>query len=318
MEIGGTSVRAGRQGEIELPVAKLVTGSPLSMPVLVLHGASDGPTIWINAAIHGDELNGTEIIRRVISEINPRELSGTILAVPVVNLPGFMASSRYLPDRRDLNRLFPGSARGSLGGRIARLFMTEIVARCSVGIDFHTGSDHRTNVPQIRADLDDPQTFELATAFGAPVIMHAATRDGSLRQAGADAGATVLLYEAGEAWRFDEDAIETGVRGTRNVLSALGMIAPIKTRRRAKGTNKPITCRGSKWVRARRSGIALLWVKPAEQVTKGQTIGQIHDTFGRRLSQVKATTAGVVVGLNLDPIVNQGDAMVHIAQPDSP
>jgi predicted deacylase len=317
MEIGGTSVRAGRRGEIELPVAKLVTGSPLSMPVLVLHGASDGPTIWINGAIHGDELNGTEIIRRVIAEIDPKTLSGTILAVPVVNLPGFVAGSRYLPDRRDLNRLFPGSARGSLGSRIARIFMTEIVARSSVGIDFHTGSGHRTNVPQIRADLDDPETLDLASAFGAPVMMHAATRDGSLRQAGAEAGATVLLYEAGEAWRLDDEAIETGVAGTRNVLRALGMIKAPRTKGRAKARKKPITCRGSKWIRARRSGIALVLVKPGDKVAKGQTIGQIHDTFGRRLSQDKATTAGIVVGLNLDPIVNQGDALVHIAQPES-
>jgi predicted deacylase len=224
--IGAVSVPPGRRVETELPVARMITGSPLSIPVLVLHGNTKGPTVWISAAIHGDEINGVEIIRRVLGLLNPRRLAGTVLAVPVVNIPGFMNGDRYLPDRRDLNRSFPGSSRGSLASRIAHLFTEEITSRCQVGIDLHTGSDHRTNLPQIRADLEDPTTRKLAMAFAPPVMMHASTRDGSLRRSGADLGVSVLLYEGGEAWRFDEGSIQTGVSGVMRVLAELSMIAP--------------------------------------------------------------------------------------------
>lgn len=308
-EIGGLSVRPGAKGTVELPIARLATGSPVSLPVLVVHGRHDGPTVWIDAAIHGDEVNGVEIIRRVLEQLDPKVLRGTVLAVPVVNALGFLNGSRYLPDRRDLNRSFPGSTRGSLAGRIAHLFLKEIVKRCSVGIDLHTGSDHRTNLPQIRANLDDPETRRLAHAFAPAAMVHSATRDGSLRQAGTDAGATVLLYEAGEAWRFGETPIRVGVSGVLRVFAALDMIDDSE----APDAHEPMVCRGSTWSRAGKSGIASLWIDLGDQVNKGQTIGRVHDSFGRRLGQVKAKADGIVVGLNLDPIVNQGDALVHIA-----
>lgn len=311
-EIGGLSVRPGAKGTVELPIARLATGSPVSLPVLVVHGRHDGPTVWIDAALHGDEVNGVEIIRRVLEQLDPKVLRGTVLAVPVVNALGFLNGSRYLPDRRDLNRSFPGSTRGSLAGRIAHLFLKEIVERCSVGIDLHTGSDHRTNLPQIRANLDDLETRRLAHAFAPPAMVHAATRDGSLRQAGTDAGATVLLYEAGEAWRFGETPIRVGVSGVLRVFAALDMIDDSE----APDAHEPMVCRGSTWSRAGKSGIASLWIELGDQVTKGQTIGRVHDSFGRRLGQVKAKADGIVVGLNLDPIVNQGDALVHIAFPE--
>ena len=319
--IGAASVAPGKRLETELPVARLITGSPLSMPVQVLHGSSPGPTVWLNAAIHGDELNGVEIIRRVLALLDPRRLAGTVLAVPVVNIPGFMNGDRYLPDRRDLNRSFPGSHRGSLASRIAKLFTDEIVARCEVGIDLHTGSDHRTNLPQVRADLDDPTTADLAEAFGPPVLMHASTRDGSLRQVGAEAGVSVLLYEGGEAWRFDEHSIRTGVTGIMRVLAKLDMV-PDDIRDHlgadeagAGDGEAPIVSRRSRWVRARRTGLAQLQVSLGDRVDRGEVLGRIHDTFGHRLSRIMAPTTGLVVGLNLDPMVNQGDAVVHIAEP---
>ncbi len=317
--IGPSTVSAGRKLETELPVARMITGSPLSIPVKVLHGARPGPTVWLNAAIHGDELNGVEIIRRVLALLDPRRLSGTLVAVPVVNVPGFMNGSRYLPDRRDLNRSFPGSHRGSLASRIAKLFTDEIVARCEVGIDLHTGSDHRTNLPQVRADLDDEATADLARAFAPPVLMHASTRDGSLRQVAADLGVSVLLYEAGEAWRFDERSIRTGVSGIVRVLDQLDMVPDDirdhlrRDEARADGRG-PIESRRSRWVRARRTGLAQLQVELGDHVERGEMLGRIHDTFGHRLSRIMAPTSGTVVGLNLDPVVNQGDAVAHIAE----
>lgn len=309
--IGGLTVKPGSRGTVELPIAQLATGAPVALPVIVVHGRSDGPTVWIDAALHGDEVNGIEIIRRVLEQLDAKVLKGTVLAVPVVNAHGFLNGSRYLPDRRDLNRSFPGSTRGSLAGRIAHLFLNEIVERCSVGIDLHTGSDHRTNLPQIRANLDDAETLRLAQAFAAPAMVHSATRDGSLRQAGTDAGATVLLYEAGEAWRFGETPIRVGTSGVLRVLAALDMIEDSE----APDAHEPIMCRGSTWSRAGKSGIASLWIDLGDQVTKGQLVGRVHDSFGHRLGKITARADGIVVGLNLDPIVNQGDALVHIAFP---
>ena len=182
-EIGPVRIRPGTTRSVALPITRLVTGAEVDLPVRVVHGREDGPTIWINAAIHGDEAVGVEVIRQVIANLNPKTFRGTLIAIPIVNVLGFMAGDRYLPDRRDLNRSFPGSARGSLASRIAHRMMTEVVAKCEVGIDLHTGSDRRSNLPQIRADLDDPGTRDLAAAFGAPVMLHARIRDGSLRHA---------------------------------------------------------------------------------------------------------------------------------------
>lgn len=306
--MGPVRVRAGATKDVEIPITRLVTGADVSLPVRVVHGRDNGPVVWVNAAIHGDEVVGVEVIRRVLASLDPKSLRGTLLAVPVVNVLGFMAGDRYLPDRRDLNRSFPGSARGSLASRIAHLFMAEVVAKCEVGIDLHTGSDRRTNLPQVRADLDDERTRELAEAFGAPVMLHARIRDGSLRQAARDKGATVLLYEGGEAWRFDEFAIESGTAGVRRVLAALDMIdAP-------EPADLPsVECRQSGWVRARGTGVLHLEVSLGERVEAGQRIGGLADTFGRRVRLAHADRDGIVIGLNRAPLVNSGDAIVHIA-----
>lgn len=308
-QIGELTVQPGRSGTSELPIARLVTGTKISLPVQVMHGAKEGPTIWLSAAVHGDEIAGVEIIRRVAEQINPKQLSGTVIAVPIVNVHGFLTGDRYLPDRRDLNRSFPGSAKGSLAGRVANLFMSEIVDRCDVGIDLHTGSDHRTNLAQIRADLDDPETRRLAEAFGAPLMLHAKVRDGSLRGAATDRGKTVLLFEGGEAWRFDKEAIRVGVTGVLSVFAELGMVESPSDR----CIVPPRESRSSSWIRARRSGIAGLQVELGETVVKGQQLAVIHDSVGERLARVNATFDGVVVGHIQHPLVNQGDAVVHIA-----
>jgi hypothetical protein len=296
-----------------LPIARLVTGTRISLPVQGFHGRRDGRILWLSAAVHGDEIAGVEIIRRVTRSLDARAMSGTVIAVPIVNVHGFLNGDRYLPDRRDLNRSFPGSPTGSLAARIADLFMTEIVNRCDVGIDLHTGSDHRTNLPHVRADLDDPETRKLAEAFGAPLMLHARVRDGSLRAAATERGATVLLYEGGEAWRFDRASLSVGSRGIRRVLTELAMIVPDDSDERP----VPLESRASSWVRARRSGIALLDVELGEVVRRGQILGVIHDSVGNRLSRVTASIDGVVIGHIQHPLVNQGDAVVHVASVDA-
>ncbi len=308
--IGELLVAPGRAATGELPISRLVTGTQISLPIQVLHGRRPGRTVWISAAVHGDEIAGVEIIRRVTRSLNARTMSGTLIAVPIVNVHGFLNGDRYLPDRRDLNRSFPGSAGGSLAARIAHLFMNEIVKRSDVGIDLHTGSDHRTNLPHVRADLDDPETRKLAEAFAAPLMLHAKVRDGSLRGAATESGATMLLYEGGEAWRFDSAAIDVGVRGVRNVLAELAMVDPDESGPRS----VPVESRRSTWVRARRSGLALLQTALGTTVQRGELLGVIHDSVGKRLSRITAPRAGMVIGHIQHPLVHQGDAVVHLAE----
>jgi uncharacterized protein len=308
--IGGVRVRAGQAKSVELPIARLVTGGDVSLPVRVVHGREPGPVVWIDAAVHGDEVVGVEVIRQVLALVSPKTLRGTLMAVPVVNVLGFMTGDRYLPDRRDLNRSFPGSARGSLASRIAHLLMTEVVARCDVGIDLHTGSDRRDNLPQIRADLDHPETRRLAAAFGAPVMLHAKLRDGSLRQAARDAGAIALLYEAGEALRLEEGPIVAGVDGVLRVLATLGMLD-----RAPDVPAESLECRTSAWMRARGSGILHLEVELGDRVEAGARLGRVADAFGTGGRIVRADGAGIIIGLTRAPIVHAGDAVAHIAAP---
>lgn len=308
--VGGVTVAAGTRRNLELPVARLPTDTSLSLPVAVINGAAPGPTLWLSAVIHGDELNGVEIIRQLLNLLRPRELAGAVVAVPVVNVFGFVSESRNLPDRRDLNRSFPGSPRGSLAAQLAHLFMTQVVERCDYGIDFHTGSDHRTNLPQLRVDLEDPEVGRLADAFAAPATVDAAFRDGSLRHACSRRGIPVLVFEGGEAHRFNEGAIRIGVEGTLRVLSALGM----RDGAAAPSPERPTTVvRHSRWERARRSGIVRIDVFPGQPVRRGDVLGVIADALGERRTAVRASTSGIVLGYTRNPLASQGDALVHLA-----
>jgi predicted deacylase len=308
--IGDHTVAPGRIGRFELPFARLPTGGHASLPIAVVNGRYAGPHVWLSAAIHGDELNGVEIVRRVMRSINARNLRGAVVAVPIVNVLGFMGENRYLPDRRDLNRSFPGSKRGSLAARLAHLFVTEIVEHCSVGIDLHTATNHRANLPQVRADLDDPLTLEIATAFAAPFSIHARVRDGSLRQAATELDRTALVYEAGQAHRFDADAVQIGIRGIMRTLDHLDMLRGNVAPPDAEPTR---LVRATRWVRARRGGIATLEVDLGEAVEQGAVLGEISDAFGSRASKIRASTSGWVIARTLNPLVGPGDALVHIA-----
>lgn len=309
IKIAGTEILPGERQRIEIPVAHLLTHTPISLPVIVLNGKKAGPRLWLSAAIHGDEINGVEIIRQVLANIKPKKLCGTLIAVPIVNVFGFIEQSRYLPDRRDLNRSFPGSPHGSLAARLAHLFMSEIVSRCTHGIDLHTAAISRINLPQIRADLEDETTYYCAKAFGAPLLVHATMRDGSLRQAATKKKIPILLYEAGEALRFDLQAIQIGVRGILRVMNYLEMYSLSL----AAPEGASIEVSQTKWIRASRSGIFHLEVKLGEQVEKKQILGIITDAFGEISTKVRTTEKGIVIGHTQNPLVNQGDGIINLA-----
>lgn len=303
-------VLPGDRLRLELPVARLPTGTPVTLSLEAINGARRGPTVWISAAVHGDEVNGVEIIQQVLQDIDAGALAGRIIAVPIVNVFGFTGQSRYLPDRRDLNRSFPGSARGSMAARLAHLFMEEVVKKCDYGIDLHTGSNHRTNLPQIRANLQDEQTLQLAEAFAAPVLVNAKGIEGSLRRSAVKLGIRALVYEAGEPLRFDPDAIRLGRDGVLRVLAALKM-----RRRNPKKEKRPsvVTDRTS-WIRARCSGIMRIETGLGKVVMAKQYLGSIADTFGDNALPLVAPTAGVVIGHTNNPLVQQGDAVIHLAE----
>lgn len=311
ISIGGINILPGERRIIDVPVASMYTHDDLSIAVQAVRGKRTGPTLFISAAIHGDEINGVEIIRRLLQHKSLKSLHGTLLAIPIVNVYGFLNHTRYLPDGRDLNRSFPGSAKGSLTGRVAHTFVQEIVTKCTHGIDLHTGSRHRSNFPQIRADLDDTTAREMTEAFGVPLAINAKIRDGSLRACAGDFGIPVILYEAGEALRFEETCIRAGVKGIINVMRHIGMLP--KSRSKRVPTSPTISDQTS-WVRAPESGILRTFVPLGGKVVEGQTIAMVADPLGTSETAITAPNAGVVIGRTNLPLVYEGDATFHIAQ----
>ena len=276
--------------------------------------ATTWSSLLITAAIHGDEINGVEIIRRLLKLRVLKQLHGTIISVPVTNIYGFISQSRYLMDRRDLNRTFPGSDKGSLASRLANLILQELVSKCSHIIDIHTGSLHRTNLPQIRITLDDPEMVHLAKAFHAPVILNTRSPDGSLRQAAKNLGISTLLYEAGEALRFDESSIRIGMHGIVNVMRELKMLPATQKLPKTKYT--PAIAQSSIWVRAPRSGILRPNKGLGDNITKGQDLGIVADPLGLDEITIHAPIDGIIIGMNNLPMVHEGDALFHIASSD--
>ena len=309
-ELGGTQTKAGARQSVDLPVSILSNHIPVSLPVQVVHGRKDGPVMFISAAVHGDEVLGVEIIRRVLRHKALRSVAGTLLAVPIVNAYGFINHNRYLPDRRDLNRSFPGSDQGSLASLLADIFMREIVERSDIGIDLHTAALHRTNLPQIRVSPGQPKLRELADAFAPPVIMVS-----SLRETALDHDVDMLLFEGGEALRFDELAIRAGVFGILRVMKHLGMLSAssIKPAR-----TKPVYSHESHWLRATKGGIFRAFRAAGDFVDDDQLIGIVSDPFGEVDTEVRARHGGVIIGRTNLPAVNRGDALYHVAKIDSP
>ncbi len=312
--IGGTAIERGTRATVRLPIAPLYTLAAMSMPVHVVRGRRDGPRLFVSAAIHGDEILGVEIIRRLLGLRLLRHLRGTLIAVPVVNVYGYTARSRYLPDRRDLNRSFPGSPAGSMASRLAHLFMTEIVAHSTHGIDLHTGAIDRTNLPQVRVSLDRPESVAMARQFRVPLILHANLRDGSLRQTVLERGVPVLLYEAGEALRLDDRAVRIGLRGIVSVMRSLGMLPKTAPTR----VVEPLIARGSGWTRAEESGTLRLTRDVGDLVEEGEQVGTLTAPLGEALTPVLSRDTGIIIGKTQLPLVYEGEALFHVARLDAP
>lgn len=307
----GQQVQPGQRAFIKLPLPSLYDCSPLEMPIHVIRGKWEGPTVCITAAIHGDELNGVEIIRHLLAKKKLQKLKGTILAIPVTNPFGFIFQDRYLMDRRDLNRSFPGSQTGSLASRLANTITKEILPKADYIIDLHAGSNDRSNFPQIRITGDHPKEEELAFVFNAPVILKAKERDGSLRKVAREQGIPTLLYEAGEALRFDEFSIRVGVRGVMNVLKALEMLPAGKGASLLERSRSAMTS-SSFWIRSPYSGI-FRWTKGlGQRVKKGEVIGYVGSPVTWEDKEVKSPAAGIVIGLNKLPLVHEGAALFNL------
>jgi uncharacterized protein len=307
--IGTESIPAGERRMVNLPLSALSNRTPMALQVCVIHGEQPGPVLFVSAAIHGDELTGVAICRRLLASNALRVTRGTLMVVPIVNAFGFISHSRYLPDRRDLNRSFPGSARGSLAAQLAHLFLHEVVKRSQYGIDLHSAAIHRSNLPQIRVNAHDEQSYELAVAFGAPIIVHSGLRDGSLRGAAEERGVPVIVYEAGEGLRIDELSISIGVDGVLRVLAHLDMIEWRHRGRRP----PPALSTSSRWVRAEESGLFRAYRDIGDHVRSGERIGIVADPYGEEEFPVQSPLDGIIIGRANIPAVNQGDALFHIA-----
>ncbi|WP_207561734.1 succinylglutamate desuccinylase/aspartoacylase family protein [Sulfurimonas aquatica] len=307
--LGGVDIPRGVNVTINLELPKLYN-TPTQLPVRVIRGKRSGPVVFISAAIHGDELNGIEIIRRFRKLSILKKLKGTLILVPIVNVYGIMTLSRYLPDRRDLNRSFPGNAKGSLAGRVARIFFDEIVKKCDLGIDLHTASIHKSNLPQVRTNTDNEYTFRLAKAFGAAVVLHSELRDGSLRAVAQEEGVPILLYEAGEALRFDETSIRIGVHGLVNVLRENEMLPKV-----SKKVHKvPVITRSSKWIRSSESGMLRTIKALGDTVAQDEIIAYIDEPLDDESFEVRSPFDGIIIGKSEIPLVQAGDAVFHIAR----
>lgn len=308
--LGEADVQPGSRATVDLPVSTLTNHTHVTLPVHVVHGEDKGPVIFFSGAIHGDEIQGVEIIRRILTHPSLGSLRGTILAVPIVNSFGFLNHTRYMPDRRDLNRCFPGSDRGSLASLVADIFFREVVLRCQYGIDFHTAALHRTNLPQVRLAPDEPELLKLAEAFAPPVILISKLREKSLRLSAGEAGVKVLLYEGGEALRFDEAAIDAAVKGSLRVMAHLGMIDPVPR----KSAKESVFSDASGWVRAPESGILHTTRRIGDRVGRHEVVGVVADPLGSTSVPLFAEEDGIIVGRTNLPIVNRGDAVFHIAK----
>ncbi|MBK1791964.1 succinylglutamate desuccinylase/aspartoacylase family protein [Persicirhabdus sediminis] len=313
---GDESVDRGEKKNILLKAGETFTGVEVLLPLMVWRGMEDGPVLGITAAVHGDEINGTGAIRSLIQE-PPFELKrGTLILVPVVNVLGFERHSRYTPDRRDLNRTFPGSKNGSLTGRLAHLIMKEVVGRCDYLVDLHTAAVRRTNFPNVRANMDDADCERLAEVFGAEVIVNNTGPEGSLRHEACQAGCPTIILEAGEALKVEPSVQGITQRGLIHIMSELDMI-DVSDDLRPDTSPHQMIVQSSSWVRASNGGFLKFHVAPGDTVDKGQPLATNTGLLGGEIETIVSPCQGIVLGMTTMPAVSPGDPILHIALPDT-
>jgi predicted deacylase len=303
----GTEISPGTAQRLSWSATELFEGVPVSTPVLAVNGELPGPTLCLTAAVHGDELNGIEMVRRVLHNIDPKKLSGAVIGVPIVNVQGFRRGSRYLPDRRDLNRYFPGNPNGSAAARIAHTLFKDVVAHCDALVDLHTGSFERANLPQIRADLRNPDVVTLTLGFGSMVVLHSEPTVGTLRHAATQAGIPAVTVEAGGPAQLELTEVKHGVKGIETLLTTLGMVKKI----RLWGDPEPVYYRSS-WVRADNGGILLANVSLGSSVRKGDLLGTITDPMNNARSELRSPYSGRIIGMARNQVVMPGFAAFHV------
>lgn len=307
IQINGQKIGLGASAEVNLNVARLPTYTSIELPVRVIRGKEDGPVLLLTGGLHGDEINGIEIVRRMISKHLANMDKGTVIGIPLVNIYGFIQSARGVPDGKDINRSFPGSKNGSLAKLVAYTMMNQIIPQIDVGLDFHTGGASRANLPQVRCTFDDPYNLQVAKAFGPPLILHSPLIDKSFRKAAYKKGKKILVFETGEAHRLDQAGIQEGINGILRVMKFLGM------RKDAPVGYTSEVYRKSHWLRARYAGLFHPVVELGDHIKKRQLVGKITDPFGFESFKVVSSSEGRVIGLNNSPVVHKGDAIMHIA-----
>lgn len=305
--INGTKIRQGEDAVVDFNIARLPTYTVIDLPVYVYRGQEEGPVLLLTGGLHGDEINGVEIIRRMMTRNLLKPRKGTILAMPLVNIYGFIQNVRGVPDGKDINRSFPGVKTGSLARLVAHTLMNEIVPRVDYGLDFHTGGASRSNYPQLRGKFDQEPHLELGKAFAAPYMLHSKLIKGSFRHAAHQKKKPILVFETGEAMRLDEFGIQQGMEGTLRLMKHLGM------REDAPVTEESRLFMKSSWVRAKYAGLFRPKIQLGEDVKRRQTLGYVSDPFGSESFKVTASHTGTVIGLNNSPVIHKGDALMHIA-----
>lgn len=308
VNILGTSVKPGERHVMDLQVARLYTRTSIEIPVVVERGKTDGPVLLLLAGVHGDEVNGIDTVRRILKELKERPLeSGTLVAIPVLNVFGFLAMQRALPDGRDLNRFFPGSATGSLASRLAHALVSQVLPPVDVVIDLHSGADQRYNHPHLRYTAGDAASLEIAEVFDPPLLLKAGLRERSLRAYLQGKGKSYVLFEGGMSRSLDEDAIRVACRGIGRVMEHLGLWKGPSDKRQ-----RPTMLSASKWVRSPMAGLFHSVVENGSSVEAGMVMGLVSDPYGDQVEQVRAKVSGSIICVNISPVVNQGDALFHI------
>ncbi|MEM7698840.1 MAG: succinylglutamate desuccinylase/aspartoacylase family protein [Verrucomicrobiota bacterium] len=314
--IGSRSFLPGERGIVQLPFGHLLSHTEVCLDIHVIRGKKPGPRVFIFGAIHGDEINGVQISRKVLTSSKLKRLRGDLIVIPVANPPAFSNRARYLPDRRDLNRLFPGSDKGSLGARLARQ-LTSIMSLCTHGIDLHTGAVNRPNLPQVRISPGCEESLAMARAFDAPVIVVSKIREDTLRAEMAKRGAPVLLYEAGEAEVLDPTSVRIGYRGLLKVLTHLEMFPATRTNWVSKKT-PTVVSKQSGWVRSPKGGLFLPSVRMGRAVAENAIIGTVEDPYSSLSTDIISDKEGVIIGMNQQAVVDEGDGLFHIANTRDP